>query len=171
MWISQREATRRLAEKGFGYGESRRVLEAGLAGEPVRTPHTLLYEAAQVDALCSRAPVLGQFSPPCDAGFLVMRGGNAQLDRDHRVHWAYGMAAALRLRADGWLPLVVTLSGFVTTTREVTVLRGAGTYRLRLETRAAGEWGSRFEGRLFPLGRGPSLQWHGRDPWEGLGKR
>lgn len=160
-----------MAGNGYGYGESRRVLEAGLAGEPVRTPGALLYDAAEVEALCSRDLVARPFPPPCDAGIFVLRGPLAGLHRPHRLHHAYRIGAYLRLEQEGWLPLVVTLSGFVVGTRQVTALRRVATDRVQLETSAAGEWRLAFEGRLLPLGRGPSLQWHGRAPWEGLGKR
>ena len=76
-WVSAREAAEMVGQVcGTDRETGRRVLKAGVAGEPVRTRSAHLYPAAAVEALADRArhPVgLGEVDPLCLDGVFVAR--------------------------------------------------------------------------------------------------
>ena len=57
MFLTQREAATLIGERtGMPRRAATRLLDAGLAGTPLRTSASLLYEREQVEALAERQP-------------------------------------------------------------------------------------------------------------------
>lgn len=74
MWVSARQAAEILAEAGLSRRGAVKLLDAGLAGTPVRTSTALLYEEARVRDLLCRPPVGdGDLGALCPDGLFIAR--------------------------------------------------------------------------------------------------
>jgi hypothetical protein len=153
--ISARQAAARLGEVGVTRRQANEVLEAGLAGPPVRTSSAVLYEEEAVDALATW-PVLPDdlVDAACPWGLFIARQRlDTCLDS-----WAFSPMTSVwiwsRIERHGHLPFVSTICGFVTDGAEITrtiPLRGGG-YQLQL--RDPGPWFDGFRERRLLSGRG-----------------
>jgi hypothetical protein len=161
--ISAREAARQLATVGLGREQSRLALAWGLAGEPVRTAHALLYPEQRVRDLVERPCVAeSELAELCPSGVVVIRCGLRWPSGSATISGPWDMKATsrahLRLHAGAaGFPLVVTVSGFVVEVAAITdvVLAGPGSRALSmLELGPAGDWASLVTGRRFPIGPG-----------------
>lgn len=170
MDITQREAARRLGERHrLSRDQARRVLAAGLAGEPRRIGAALLYDADALDRLMDRPmcerKVLDHWRP------LIVRLGCGRVFRiaDDWAQQATAVAGGWRLSSDverAWLerpsrrlPLVAVLGGFVVFGADVV---GTGAERLELE-QPGPCWGD-VEGSWLPIKNGPAWTLWGAPP-------
>lgn len=164
-WVSARGAAAILAGDGISRKMSRRILAAGLAGEPLRTSSATLYDASRVRGLLERPIVdVDQLPPPCDRALLEIRvppGSTSQ-------SWTrIGNAGAivrvqLRVLAERYdlLPAVATCCGFVLGGFEVTgalPLNEEALYEAvpsqaltKLQAQPPGEWLTEFSDRRLP---------------------
>ncbi len=165
--ISGREAARELAEIGLTRRQSCRVLAAGLAGAPIRTSSAVLYERHRVRELADR-PVAGstQVAEACPSGVFIARrdvdASRSEAERRAALQpaWAFSPLTAVLIRAkveqDGSLPLVATVSGFVTTGADLMgATRGPEGYVLDL--RPPGPWFDPLRQCRVPSG--PGREW------------
>ena len=162
--ISAREAARLLAEVGLGREQSRLALAWGLAGEPVRIAHALLYPEQRVRELVERPCVVeSELAEVCPGGVVVIRCGLRWPSGSATISGPWDMKATsrahLRLHAGpAGFPLVVTVSGFVVEVGAIT---------------PPGDWASLVTGRRFPIGPGGRwLLWQpspARTSGEGVG--
>ena len=161
MLITARDAAWRLSLGGVGRGGVGRrvatgVLAAGLAGRPIITPAAHLYDSERVQDLLTW-PVLDDdaVKTACPHGlFLARRPLLAPVDplgSSIADGWDLSVFTAIRMRVllierHGFLPLVVTVGGFVVATAEITDVVGTSRcYTLVL--REAGEWAAAFHRR------------------------
>ena len=123
--ISGREACAELASAGVTERRARRALACGLAGTPIRTRGTHLYEAERVGALAERRVVgLAEMTERCSDGYFVSRrtlevtADRADLLEELGAGYE-GMSTWTRLslwsgaQNKGGLPFVATVAGFV----------------------------------------------------------
>lgn len=150
--VTARGAARLLAEIGIGRGPARRILAAGLAGEPVTTSSALLYDSDLVAELLRR-PSLdpAMLSHPADQAVLDLRAQTWDQTQDRVELPNAGCFTVVRLTEllarVGRLPLVPSCHSFVLGGADVTgvTARSATTAELRVEP--AGGWFAAFEGR------------------------
>ena len=171
-WVSARGAAEILARDGLSRTTSRRVLAAGLAGEPLRTSAATLYDAGRVRSLLDRPvveldvlPILG------DRAVLEIRVAPGS-DPDDRVR--IGNAGALvrvhlRLLAahHGFLPTLYTCCGFVLEGAEVTDAFGLSHHQTHLQVRPPGAWFASFSGTRLRSGPGNAWRLWTRPPRAG----
>lgn len=185
MLLTQRQAATLLGERvGVARRAATRLLEAGLAGTPQRTPACLLYEREAVERLTTR-PFVGRretLPPECGGGVLVART-TATSDPVEAVsgpaRFSIITEALIRLLpppGQGWYPLVVVMNHFVVAGAEITAVERApddhplvrraeswpgNNHFSLLRTRPAGPWfAEAFEERmLFTASGNPYLLW------------
>ncbi|WP_460852215.1 prephenate dehydrogenase [Nocardioides montaniterrae] len=183
--ISTREAAGLLGQLGLSWSASQHLLATGIAGHPVRTGASNLYDSERVGALLSRpALTAGDLQEIFPAGCLVGRvprgtvvdvtaGWQAAatvMAGPWPLEWRHEMGIDLRQRRDEPLGMLLTVSGVVTASGSVTGVRHVdGTDRARLDLRPPGPWASDVRGRLLALGRGRALTWV--CGWTGVGPR
>lgn len=170
--ITQRRAAAILQEYGLPRRAATRVLNAGLAGDSVRTGAILRYDEARVRALIDRPLVdVHDLPPGCHGGLLLARTTDPTdplgVALSHARFSVYTWIALRQtLRRQGWYPLVVTLSHFVVAGAEILDGRGdhedrtAGSApRWTLQTRPPGSWfDDHFAGRMLIRGAGRAYQ-------------
>jgi len=149
--ISQREAVFLLqCESGLTERAARRVLAAGLAGEPTRLPAALLYDRDQVLALAT-SPVVSEeaLDSACPDGLFVARRPGKLASGWRFSPWT---AAWLQVRIErrGHFPLVTTLGGFVRSGHDILRVFFSG----ELQLREPGDWYESLAGRRLPTGPG-----------------
>lgn len=157
-----------------------RVLAAGLAGEPVRTSSSLLFDEAAVRELAARPVVPDvEVEVACPTGLFIARRdvpvnqpGPAQREALQRG-WAFSAWTTLWLRMavvdHGSLPLVATVGGFVTTGADLLdAVPGPGGYVLDL--REPGAWFESLRGRRLLSGRGREWAVRGWRPYAAMGE-
>ena len=165
--LTQRAATERLRSLGIGPRQARQVLDAGLAGEPLRTSTALLFDSERVEDLMRR-PVLSwaEVDEVCPSGLLVARRSADQL----QDAWTLPLYARLEIsrvaQADGQLPMVATTGGFVTDGAGIVDTHGEGTARgrrdtCRLDLVEPTSWFRSFHERRLPTGPGRPWRFHG----------
>ena len=151
-----------LVAAGVGSRGARRVLESGLAGEPVRTRAAVLYDVARVQALAER-PTLGLWDlvDRCPGGFFMARRpmdvrlspaeqlGDLSHGWGEVSRWRW-VAMAHQVRRQGSIPLIVTVSGFVVLGADIVGLRGFS----ELVLGPAGTWFDAVAGSRVPMGPG-----------------
>lgn len=164
--LSERQAVWLLGGLGIASRHARKVLHAGLAGEPTRTAAATLYEAERVQALVARpGPSAEEARAACPNGFFlagrsvsVLEPPEAQLAG---VAPGWDMSGWARLWFYRWLedcgpmPVVVTVAGFVLLGAELDGFRrearepgrAPGRDRFSLVLREAGDWFEAFAGR------------------------
>ena len=168
MLISSREAAQILAGAGLTREPARRLLLAGFAGEGLRTRGSLLYEEARVRSLLEW-PVVGPVArgETCARGLFVARvrdtGPTLGGDLAQR-QWQLSPWARLEMRrvveAQGFLPLVATVSGFVASGADITAVWPGSSGSCRSSTLDLGEPGAWFEQfRNRRLVTGPGSAW------------
>lgn len=175
-WVSGREAARILARRALNRRQARRVLDAGLAGAPVRTSSATLYERRRVNELIERLGVPADVRQElCPNGVFVARrffsvlAPRAEQMEALRGGWVISpwIAWALesRMAHEGPMPFVATIGGFVALGANLT-----GFWKDRdhagLVLRAPGPWFEAFEGHRFSTWSGNAWQWVYRYPWE-----
>lgn len=148
--------------------QARRVLDAGLAGDPVRTRTAHLYDLAAVTALTRRPEVerdvIVSLLPP--GIWVARRLVDARLPAGEQRAaladgWRLGLGRLgfLLFECDhrGFVPLVATVGGFVVAGAEI---RGVGPGeqpdRHRFELAPPGEWFEGFTERRLVSGPGAS---------------
>jgi hypothetical protein len=151
-------------ELGLGQAATARVVAAGLVGPSRAVAGAHLYHADRVEAL-ARRPLVEEdtpLPPSCRDGVIVVRTNplvDGPLSTPRRL--ATGRAAVLRvlLAERGYLPMVVTVAGFVVTGADVTGVRTDDSEppMTTLVTRPATDWFEAFEGHRLMTGAG--------DPW------
>lgn len=172
--VTGREATRRLQAIGVSERSARRVLAAGLAGDPVVTPAAHLYDADTVDRLAAR-PHLSwpELREACPHGlFVARRAGDVEdLAGDWPISpWVTSWMSILVDR-HGSVPLVGAVAGFVTVGADIVRVGFAPGWTslhplVRLTLAPAGAWFERFRERQLITGPGPTwvlLNVAGRD--------
>lgn len=170
MLLTARQAAARLAEAGLSRRRADVVLQAGVAGAPIRTPAATLYDEAAVAALLARRwldplTVDGLFPH----GVLVSRRAFDVL-----------ATTACEALADGWdfsvwtrtwirhvleseptFPLVATICGFVVGAADIAGVRTGGRHASGLDLRPPGAWATELGDAWLPTGPGRdfSLRW------------
>ena len=162
LWLSGRRAGELMECGGIGRSMARRILDAGLAGEPERVGRTLMYEAERIAGLLLRPDVDHDALPPPADQVLLRR----RVQR--RDPWGTltncGVMAALQIRyaaeRHGFVPMVVTCCGFVVGGAEVTGARSTHLTTVSLAMGPAGGWFEAFRDRQFysPPGNSWSLE-------------
>jgi hypothetical protein len=187
-WITARAASRILAASGVPRQQSRRVLTAGLAGPPLRTPGAVLHREAHVRALAGWTPVdHGELSRSCPGGMVVARLGPGREPEpawswDQRVaawrtHADVGLFARMqvagRLADHGTLPFVVTLCGYPLLTADLTDVQGdPDDARVAvMDLAQAGPWTRLLERRRLVTSPGPPWLLIGAQPYLGRAAR
>jgi len=184
--ISSREAAQILAASGLTRDRARRVLQFGFAGDALRTRGSLLYEDTRVRALLDWPDVdPGVLRETCTHGLFVARVRNVrpELAGDVAGDLAGDLAGELALRewqlspwarlemrrvveAQGFLPLVATVCGFVASGANITAVwpGPSGTGRgSRLDLDEPGAWFEEFQSRKLVSGPGSAwLFWRPR---------
>jgi hypothetical protein len=171
--LTSRQAESRLHDRlGLTRRRARRVLACGLAGDPERTPASLLYDEGRLDALLVRPPVsIAVLRAHADRGlFIARRDVDVRLPPADQLSgleggWRLSLPTLLWIRAriarDGSVPLVATVGGFVAAGADITgaigdrattalpaqPVVGRPLPRTRLELRSAGAWFADFAGR------------------------
>jgi hypothetical protein len=172
--ISSREAAQILAATGLTRERARRVLLAGFAGDGLRTRGSLLYEEKRVRSLVDWPLVdSGVLRETCAQGLFVARVTG--LERTQGPDLVAGLAlrpwqlspwASLEMRrvieAQGVLPLVATVCGFVATGADITAV-WPGREGSTLALDEPGAWFEQFTNRRLVTGPGSSwLLWRPR---------
>jgi hypothetical protein len=154
LYISTRRATEELVAAGHTQRMARRLLDAGLAGEPLRSSRDVAYDVERVVALALREQVTrAEVDRACPSGLFVAR----RLD-DVAGPWdfSYPWAAYLRttIESSGPFPLVVAISSVVVRGADIEEVRPSreGHYTLRLAD--PGPWFTVFRDRRCPTGPG-----------------
>jgi hypothetical protein len=178
MLISTREAAAILAARVPSFEQTRHLLATGVVGRPVQVGRTIGYDECLVSDLASR-PVVDEhrLAEACPAGVYVARLGRHRW-LDTASSWEEQarsvapqpaltpMTAALigvrRRLADGGLPWVATVSGFVVFGGEATGWR-RGEDSSVVDLEPPGAWYQQVDGRWWPFGRG--RHWCLWDPW------
>ncbi len=189
MWISAREASRIFAvEAGMCRQQSRRVLLAGLAGEPVRVGRVTAYDADRVRDLASRPEVdhreLLRASP---AGVFVLRLScsvrslpepwherAAFLTEQDDVRGLARVQVRARIADAGPLPFVATICGFPVLLAELADLQPSDPGRVHADlTRPSPErrWVHHVTGRRLTTSAGPRWLLLGSQPYLGGTRR
>jgi hypothetical protein len=172
MWVSGRQAAGILAPAGLSRRGAERVLRAGLAGEPVRTSSSLLYDEDRVRALASRPRFnLTDLGEICSwrGAFLARREVSVDAPWDEQVSaasggWRLGMWTGALLGAqfavNRPLPFLAMVRGFVVFGAEVVGLAQHGDC-VRLELVRPGPWYPELQGLRFipPLGGPFRIMW------------
>jgi hypothetical protein len=176
--ISERQAASMLAEVGVSRRQSRKLLAAGFAGEPIRTSTASLYDEAQVAALTAR-PVTDLTA--LDAAFphgifVARRAVDVRAPRERQVEelargWRMSPANAIwisvHLDHEGPLPFVATTCGFVAFGADIMDVHLPAPQAADLQLQDPGEWYASLEGRRLPIG--PGAEWVIRNaPWDRL---
>jgi hypothetical protein len=166
--LSQRRAAALFAAISVPRRHARRVLESGLAGDPVVTPSALLYDRAVVQQLVERPLVRAdRVDELCPHGlFVARREINVRSSRDDQVAvlepgWTFSGFTALWLdlliSRRGPLPFVATIAGFVVFGGVIEALRSDGSHHARLRLGMPGEWFDEMaDGQLVT---GPGREW------------
>lgn len=165
--ISARQAAALLAEAGLSRSQSRRLLATGIAGLPVRTTSTHLYEGSRIRALVAWPPVdVFSMPSPSDRALLEVRGGAvegcATTGLLRLSHLGAAVRAQLREAASryGCVPVVVTSSSFVVAAYEATEVYPERGGWGSLQVRRAGSWAEAFrEHRLYSPAGNQWLLW------------
>jgi hypothetical protein len=165
--LTQRAATERLRSLGIGPRQARQVLDAGLAGDPLRTSAALLFESERVESLVRR-PVLpwAEVDEVCPSGLFVARRSADDLRDGWTLPLHARIAVVLVAQADGQLPMVATTGGFVTGGAGIVDTHGEGTARgrrdtCRLDLVEPASWFESFHERRLPTGPGRPWWLHG----------
>jgi hypothetical protein len=148
MWVSAREASRIFeSEVGMRRQQSRRVLLAGVAGEPVRAGATLLLDDARVREVARRPEVdHGELLGASPHGVFVLRLGRGVVAPSGS--WAERATALrempdvgplarvqvrLRIHEHGLVPFVATVCGYPVLLAGLTDLPPVAPGRVRAE--------------------------------------
>jgi hypothetical protein len=148
MWVTAREASRIFeSEVGMGRQQSRRVLLAGVAGEPVRAGATLLFDEGRVREV-ARRPELdhGELLDASPHGVFVLRLGRDAVSPSgswpERATALRGLRdvgplariqVRLRIHEHGPLPFVATVCGYPVLLARLTDLPPVTPGRVRAE--------------------------------------
>lgn len=178
--ITTREAIDFLQPLGIGRESTRKALHGGLAGPPVVTSWAHLWDRDRLRALPNRPRVeVDDLAPELDRGIFVARMGNTAIAPAGpwstslwlRILWE------LTIKEQGFVPLVVTLGGFVVDGANIIAVheserlagqRGeAGHFgqRTTFTLDAPGAWFAAF--REHRLSTGSGTNWHWWEPRRG----
>jgi hypothetical protein len=162
MVIGARRARQLLTRRGVSEWSARKVLESGLAGEPIRSGSAVLYDEARVTELAQRPSVQWpEFYARCPAGvFVSRRDFDAAGSRTEQLAtlsegwsavcpWAW-VGMSLRLEMVGYFPFVATVGGLVVLGADIVETRGFS----RLVLAPPGDWFEAAAGHWMPTGRG-----------------
>ncbi|SDC19559.1 hypothetical protein [Nocardioides lianchengensis] len=164
MLMSGRAATRRLQAAGLTERSARRVLAAGLAGEPQRITAAHLYDEESVERLAERSTIAwSQLREACPHGVFVARRPGPPADLEDG--WPMSLAARFwvdhGIAQHGCFPLVATVAGFVSTGAEIVAshdepVAAPAPSRTGLTLRPPGGWYDAFRDRRLSTGPGPA---------------
>jgi hypothetical protein len=163
--ISGRQATTVLFQAGLTRRQARRVLDTGLAGSPHRTAGSHLYDADRVVGFAAR-PWLTETEVdllfPREL-FIARRDIDVSAPEDVQLsavrdNWDLSPWSRVLLRVrcaeHGFVPLVVTVGGFVVLGAEITDVFVAAPRRAVLALRAPGDWFEPVRGIRLSSGPG-----------------
>ena len=177
--ISERAGAEILTSVGISREQARLLLRTGVAGPGERVGRSTGYDESQVRATAARPPVdEHHLMRVCPVGIYV-----ARLARDRSLDTSAAWdeqaravapqpplppmtAAVIGVRhrlADGRLPWVATVSGFVVFGGEATGWRREGDGSSVVDLERPGPWYGDVAGRWFAFGRG--RHWCLWDPW------
>jgi len=162
MYIGARTARELLTRPGVSAWSADRVLASGLAGEPIRTGHAVLYEEGRVIELAER-PSVGwtDVHQCCPAGIFVSRRDFAATgSRTEQLAgltegwsdvcpWTW-IRMAIRIHDHGPLAFVATIGGLVVLGADIVEARGLS----ELVLAPPGPWFDALDRCWFPTGRG-----------------
>lgn len=145
---------------GVGLSMARRMLSAGLAGEPhlAHAGGVLLYDVENVTTLLGRRPVETTAFEGIGGAILWRRTTR----QSPRAEWTrlpnFGVVAAaqvsIAVATHGFLPVVVTCCGHVVDGAEAVSVTMLDRQTGRLEVRSAGPWFRAFRNRTWHAGPG-----------------
>jgi hypothetical protein len=157
--ISERQATSILSRVGVARRQGRRILAAGLAGEPLVTSAAKLYDGRAVDRL-TEWPLVDHddVDQICPRGYFIARRDGehtlAALADGWDIAWLATTWLQIIVERDGPLPLIATVAGFVVRGADIEDVDfgvgGRATFRLT----EAGSWFEHLRGRRFSTGPG-----------------
>ena len=162
MLVSARQASAILAGVGLSRGSALRVLDSGLAGEPIRTPSALLYQRDRVQRLAaSRCVAWDEAVALCPAGLFVarrdLRVGRPRSEQIASLAGGWGglspwswIALHLQIVDYGSVPFIATVAGYVALGADI-VATGP---RSSLVLGEPGDWFEAVVGCRLPTGRG-----------------
>ena len=164
MLVSAREAAVFLEDAGLCRRQARRVLASGLAGAPLRTRSSLLFDADRVrDLVAWPVADAAAVDAACPWGIFISRrqvdvGAEAadqlaSVREDWPLNQLTRVFLGLRIRRHGYFPFVATVSGYVALGAEIvggSLRRGNAVFDLQ----EPGEWFEVLRGRQFPSGPG-----------------
>jgi hypothetical protein len=162
MYIGARAARELLTRPGVSSWSAERVLASGIAGEPIRTGHAVLYEEARVNELAARpSSQWPEVDQRCPAGIFVSRrdfpATGSRTDQMAALSggwsgvcpWVW-VAMAVRIQRNGYLPFVATVGGLVVVGADIVEARGLS----ELVLAPPGPWFEVLDQHWFPTGRG-----------------
>lgn len=180
MLLSGRDVARTFADGiGLSRTQVRNLLDAGLAGEPVRAGRAHLYESdivaglmrrelmsdAEIEQLCRRGPFIARVGP--ERGFRITSGEWQQAAALEEWYTSALTRVWMAIERPVRFPFVATVSSFVVWGADIVgwhggaLLQGDGDPRQQLtcfEFEAPGEWFTGFVDRRIHRGPGyPSL--------------
>jgi hypothetical protein len=175
-WVSARQAADILARRALNRRQARRVLDAGLAGPPVRTSAATLYERRRVLELVERMGVPADARHElCPNGVFVARrffsvlAPRADQMEALRGGWVIspwtGLLLESRIARQGPMPFVATIGGFVALGANLTGFWKDGD-RSGLILRAPGPWFEAFERHRLSTWSGNAWQLVDGKPWK-----
>jgi len=157
--ISAREAAQILAATGLTRDRTRWLLQAGFAGEGMRTRGSLLYDEARVRALLEWPAVdPSALDGACRSGIFVARvmdlrvmdlrvmelGPDPIADRTWQLSPYARLQIRLAIETQGYLPFVATVCGFVASGANITAVWPGSSGRL--PDHGSGDQGSGDQG-------------------------
>ena len=169
MLISQREAARILTEVGPSRRLAEKVLATGLAGTPLRSTASLLYDRSRVEALAAWPTTHREEQQRvCPHGLFVARRLvdvtqplEVQYDTA-TTNWDLSPYTRVRLRArvaeHGPMPFIAATCGWVTTAAEITAVLVARNGRAVFTLDQPGAWADAFREHRVPTLPGRSWQ-------------
>ena len=167
MLISAREAAQILAATGLTRDRTRWLLQAGFAGDGMRTRGSLLYDEARVRALLEWPTVdPTALDGACRSGIFVARVMELESDPIADRTWQLSpyarMLIRLAIESQGYLPFVATVCGFVASGANITAV-WPGSSGSTFDLAEPGQWFEPFNNSRFVTGPGgPWLLWRPR---------
>jgi hypothetical protein len=165
--ISTREAAQILAATGLTRDRARWLLQAGFAGEGMRTRGSLLYDEARVRALLEWPAVdPSALDGARRSGIFLARVMGPIDGRTWNLSPYTRLQIRLAIETQGYLPFIATVCGFVASGANITAVwpgsSGSGEDST-LDLDEPGEWFAPFRSSRFVTGPGGAwLLWRPR---------
>lgn len=154
LYLSTRRATQELVAAGHTQRMARRLLAAGLAGDPVRSASDVAYDAERVIALALRDEVTREeVDRACPSGlFVARRLGDVAGPWDFSYPWAAYLRTTIG--SSGPFPLVVAISSVVVRGADIVEVRPSREGHYTMGLADPGPWFAVFRDRRCPTGPG-----------------